>query len=264
MSEIRYQQVIAEIRKGHAHFGTWAQIGHATSAELLAASGFSWIAVDCEHTDIGISELAGMFRAISASSALPMVRVERNDEMAIRRPLDIGACGIIVPLVHGPEEARAAVRAAKFPPAGARGYSYCRANLFGKDFDSYAKQANDQTLLFVMVESKKAVENIDSILIVDGVDGVFVGTYDLSGSYGLPGQTRDPIILDALNTIVAAAQKHNKVAGIHLVHPTRDSVQAALGSGYTFLALGMDTTFIRSAARDVLQTVEAGDRDVAR
>jgi 2-keto-3-deoxy-L-rhamnonate aldolase RhmA len=248
------------LREGQVTIGTWIQIGHPAVAEIFANSGFDWIAADCEHTDIDIEVFAGIARGMYGRGSVPLVRVRENDTLAIRQVLDAGAQGIIVPLVNSAAEAQAAVLAAKYPPLGVRGFAFCRANNWGSDFDRYARSANDQVVVVVMIESREAVEHIDEILAVDGVDGVFIGPYDMSGSYGLTGQTSHPTIQDACARVVAACRAHQKAAGIHLVIPTDESVRQAIGQGFTFIALGVDTMFLAMAGGKILETARKAAR----
>ena len=208
--------------------GSWIQTGSEAVAEVLANAGFDWIAADIEHTDIDISGFQSIARGMYGRGAVPMARVRENDTLAIRQVLDAGAQGVIVPLINSAEEAKKAVQAAKYPPAGVRGFAFCRANNWGVDFDSYAKTANNDVAVVVMIESKEAVENIDKILEVQGVDGVFIGPYDMSGSYGITGQTSHATIKKACEKVSKACEKHGKSAGIHIVLPEEDSVKKLL------------------------------------
>jgi 2-keto-3-deoxy-L-rhamnonate aldolase RhmA len=229
--------------------GGWIQIGHPAVAEIFGRAGFAWVGLDCEHSDLDLGSLAGLLRGLHGRGPVPLVRVRENQTLAIRQALDLGAGGVIVPLVHNAAAARAAVRAAKYPPAGERGFAFTRANDYGADFDAYARGANEQTAVVVMIESREAVENIESILGVEGVDGVFVGPYDLSGSYGVPGEIEHPAVVAAQQRVLAACAAAGRSAGLHLVTPTPESVRATLARGFTFLALGMDTVFLRESAR---------------
>ena len=218
-------------------FGTWIQIGHPAAAEILANTGFDWIAVDCEHTDIEIECFSNIARGMYGRVPVPLVRVRENNILAIRQVIDAGAEGVIVPLISTAEDAKKAVAAAKYPPLGVRGYAFSRVNNWGVDFDSYSKSANDDVAVIVMIETKQAVDNIDEILSVEGVDGVFIGPYDLSGSYGIAGQTSNPIVLKACANIVETCFKHSKSAGIHVVIPTSQEIKRTIdgaGTGYHF------------------------------
>ena len=239
--------------------GTWIQAGHPTVAEALATAGFDWIAADCEHTDIGPREFADLARAMQGK-AVPLARVRENDTLAIRQVLDMGACGVIVPLVNSADEARAAVAAARYPPDGIRGYAFCRANDWGVNFDDYARTANDNIAVVVMIESKQGVENIDEILAVDGADGVFIGPYDMSGSYGMPGRTDHATVRDACARVSEACDKAGKSAGIHVVIPTPEAVREAVDGGFTFIAVGVDTVFLTESARAALAAARTASK----
>jgi 2-keto-3-deoxy-L-rhamnonate aldolase RhmA len=130
-------------------------------------------------------------------------------------------------------------------------------NNYGRDFDSYQREANDNTAVVVMVESKEAVERMDEILAVDGVDGAFIGPYDLSGSYGMVGKLGDPVIVNACKKMVRACERAGKSAGAHIVLPTPDAIRRALDDGMTFLALGVDSVFLHHASRDALAQARA-------
>ena len=237
-------------------YGSWIQTGSPAAAEILANAGFRWLAVDMEHTETTLKDFTNIARAVEKYGVFPMVRVSENNTVEIRKYLDCGAKGIIVPMVNSAKEAKRAVAACKYPPEGVRGFAFVRANDWGSSFDSYVKDANRKTVVIVMVETKDAVENIDEILSVDGVDGVFIGPYDLSGSYGIPGQTGHKLVKDAMQTVLAACKRRKKAAGQHIVLPTAENVSEAVASGFTFLALGMDTVFISEGAKNALIMTE--------
>lgn len=244
-----FRQALLERR---VTIGSWIQTSHAAVAEILAQAGYDWLCVDCEHTEMQYAELAAHARAMQAYGSTPLARVQSCDTLCIRRALDMGAMGVVVPLVDTPQQAQQAVAAAKYPPLGVRGYAYHRGNAFGARFDEYARQANDDIAVVAMIESRQAVEHIDAILAVPGVDAVFIGPYDMSGSYGIPGQTASPIIQDACAAVVAACRRAGKTAGLHVVHPTEASIAQALDGGFTLIALSADVIFLRQAACQAL------------
>jgi len=233
-------------------FGGWLQIGHPTPAEIHARAGFDWVCADLEHGIIGIETLAGIFRALSGFDCVPVARVPANDPVWIRRSLDAGARGIIVPMINSAEEAERAVCAAKYPPRGERGFGYCRANAHGIDFAEYARTANDETAVILQVEHLKAIDNLEAIAAVADVDALFIGPYDLSGSLGVPGELEDPKVRDALERFRETCRERGMAMGLHLVRPTEASLQRSLAEGYTFLALGLDTVLMETAARQAL------------
>lgn len=242
--------------EGRVSLGSWIQIGHPAVAEILGTVGFDWIAADMEHTDIGIPEFTGIARGLAGRGPIPFARVRENDTLAIRQVLDAGAWGVIVPLVNSAEEALRAVQAAKFPPRGIRGTAFFRANSYGLTFDEYVQRANDDILVIVMIETGKAVEEIDAIVAVDGVDGVFIGPYDLSLSYGIPGKFSDPLMREAKKRVLSACAGAEKAAGLHQVQCSPESIIDAVQSGFTFIALGMDTVFIDSSARSAIAVAQ--------
>jgi 2-keto-3-deoxy-L-rhamnonate aldolase RhmA len=229
--------------------GTWLQINNPTAAEVLANAGYEWIAIDIEHTDIDIVSLTALLRGMYGRGAAPIARVATNDVMDIRRALDVGAAGVLVPFVSTPDQARRAVAAAKYPPQGVRGFSFCRANNWGVDFVAEARSANDRTSVIVMVESVEGVENVEEIVAVDGIDAIFIGPYDLSGSYGMPGQTQAPIVQAACRRVVQACERAGKAVGLLVVRPAPEAVQQAIDDGFTLICLGIDTVFLDEGAR---------------
>jgi 2-keto-3-deoxy-L-rhamnonate aldolase RhmA len=251
-SAIPMNPVRAALLRREVCLGGWIQIGHPAVAEIFAQAGFAWVAVDCEHTDIDLPQAAAVMRGLHGRGTVPFVRVRENQPLPIRQALDLGAQGVIVPMIHTAEEARAAVRAAKYPPQGERGFAFVRANDYGADFDAYVSTANEQVAVVAMIESRRGVDNIEAILAVPGVDGVFVGPYDLSGSCGVPGQLDHPAVVAAQERVLAACAAAGRSAGLHLVTPTPEAIAATRARGYTFIALGMDTVFLRESARRVL------------
>jgi 2-keto-3-deoxy-L-rhamnonate aldolase RhmA len=238
--------------KKQVSIGGWIEIGHPAVAEIMSQYGLDWLAIDNEHGIIDLETGMNIFNAMSGSNTVPMVRVQENNEIIIRRWCDAGAKGIIVPMVNTAEQAKQAVVSAKYPPQGKRGYGFCRANKYGANFDEYAKSANDDMLVIVQIEQLEAVNNIDAILNVDGVDGAFLGQYDLSGSMGLTGQVRHHDVLAAGDTVVRACQRHGKAAGIVVpMDPTE--VSDCAHQGFTFIAAGIDTMFVRYGCERMLK-----------
>lgn len=233
--------------------GSWIQIGHPATAEILARAGFDWVCVDLEHGAIDLESTAGLFRALGDSECVPVARLPVNDSTWIHRVLDAGARGLIIPMVKTAAEAEAAIRAAKYPPRGERGFGYSRANGHGADFTAYVESANEEIAMIMQIEHKDAVANLDAILRVDGVDGVFIGPLDLSGSMGITGQLEHPQMVAALAQYRAVCAANRKSAGMHLVRPNETSIRGALDDGYTMIALGIDNVFLQEGARATLE-----------
>ncbi len=234
--------------------GAWMQIGHCAIAEIFAASGFDWICVDLEHGSIGLEKMTDIFRTIEAYDCVPVARIPMNEPIWIHRSLDAGAKGLIIPMVNNALEAEEAVKQAKYPPRGVRGYGYSRANMHGMDFDNYIMTANDEIAVVMQIEHKDAIANLEEIVNVDGVDGLFIGPLDLSGSMGITGQMAHPDMMAALEKYRRVAANANKSFGMHIVRPDRENVNANIEQGYTMIALGLDGVFIDESSKNILNT----------
>ena len=238
--------------------GAWIQIGHPVVAELLARAGFDWVCVDLEHGHIDLETMTGLFRGMSAFDCVPVARLPLNDPIWIHRVLDAGALGLIVPMVKTADEAERAVREAKYPPRGVRGYGFSRANLYGIEFQSRIATANEDIAVILQIEHKDAIPHLDAIARTPGVDGLFVGPMDLSGSMGVPGQLTHPDVVRALDTFKATCRQHQVSAGMHIVRPTDQSIRQGLAEGYTLLALGVDTLLLYEGATACLRAAGRG------
>jgi len=233
--------------------GAWLQIGHPACGEIFARAGFDWVCVDIEHGAIDLESMTNIFRAMEVYDCVPVARLPINDPVWIHRSLDAGARALIIPMVKTAEEAESAVREAKYPPRGERGFGYSRANMHGMDFDECIASANDEIAMVMQIEHIDAIGNLDAILDVDGVDGLFIGPLDLSGSMGITGQMEHPKMVDALGRYRTACKKHNKSAGMHIVRPDANNIQHALDQGYTLIALGLDNVFLDESAKVCLK-----------
>jgi 2-dehydro-3-deoxyglucarate aldolase len=233
-------------------FGVWQQLGHPGITEILANAGFDWICVDMEHGAIDFETMTNIFRTIDAYDCVPVARLPLNDPIWIHRTLDAGARGLIIPMVKTAEEAEAAIREAKFPPRGARGYGYCRANKHSADFERYCAEANDEIAMVMQIEHKDAIIHLDAILAVEGVDGLLIGPLDLSGSMGITGQMEHPDMLAALKKHLSACKTHGASAGTHIVQPNDRNIRETIEAGYSLIALGLDNSLLHSISSQVL------------
>jgi 2-dehydro-3-deoxyglucarate aldolase len=233
--------------------GIWMQIAHAAPMEIVAALGFDWVCVDIEHASTDMDQVAGLFRAVAGTQAVPVARLPWCDPVWIKRVLDAGAGGIIVPMVNSAEMAELAVREAQYPPAGRRSFGFSRMNAWGLQFEEYATTANQEIAVIAQVEHKDAIADLDRILQVEGLDATLIGPYDLSGSYGKPGDLSCPEVKQALSTYLEACRRYHKPAGTLLVYPTETAIRSALGEGYNLVGLGVDTVLLAQAAKDTLQ-----------
>ena len=250
---VMHSNVKRKLAAGQPTLGSWIMIGHQASVEILAGAGFDWIVVDMEHTSIGYETLPLLLGAIRARGAEAFVRVEANDPTVIKRVLDCGAGGIIVPLVNSAAEAASVVRAATYPPTGSRGVSLGRACEYGANFADYFGSINDEIVVMAQIEHHRAVEAIDDIMAVKGLDAVFLGPYDLSGSMGIAGQLDHPRMREARRRVLEAGRAVGKPVGIHAVTTDGASVKTLLDEGFSVIACGIDTLFLRESARRILR-----------
>lgn len=244
-------EIKRKLKAGEPSLGSWMSMAHPSIAEILAGAGYEWVVVETEHTAIDVSEVLRLIIAIEHAGAVPLVRLAWNDPIQCKAVLDSGAAGVIVPMVNTRADAELAVKMSKYPPLGFRGVGLARAHAYGPKFAEYVAGANDQTLLMVQIEHRDAVENIEEILAVPGIDGTFIGPYDLSMSMGLPGQLDHPQMVAARGRVLAATLAHGLTPGIHLVHPDRAAgeLESYLAQGYRFIALGTDILFLGDSCR---------------
>jgi 2-dehydro-3-deoxyglucarate aldolase len=235
--------------------GSWITIGHPSIAEIMADAGFDWLCIDLEHTVTDYFEAQQLIMAIQGKGLKAFVRVGENNARIIKRVLDAGADGIIVPFVNSAIEAIKAVNSIKYPPVGTRGVGLSRAQSYGFDFENYRDVKSKNIKLIVQIEHIDAINALDSILQIEGVDGTFIGPYDLSGSLGKPGEWNDPKVIDALNKYEHIAKKYNKLIGYHVVQPDHDLVNLKIQNGYNFIAFGFDAYFLGYKIRESLKLV---------
>jgi 2-dehydro-3-deoxyglucarate aldolase len=229
--------------------GSWITIGHPSIAEIMATAGFDWLAIDMEHSAITLDQAFALIQVIELSGIPPLVRVGENDPTVIKRVMDSGAHGVIVPMVNTPEEAKKAVDSVKYPPAGKRGVGLARAQKYGTGFEPYWKWNQEKSVVVVQIEHILGVENFDAILAVDGVDGFLLGPYDLSGSLGIPGQFEHPRFIEALSSVQQKSRSRQTLAGYHVVSPEPEQMNEKIRDGYRFLSYSVDFLLLGATCR---------------
>lgn len=237
---------------GEPLLGSWLTIGSTTTAEIMAGAGFDWLTIDMEHSSIELGLAQEMIRVVGQGGVTPLVRVGHNQPNLIKRVMDAGATGVIVPMVNSAAQAEQAVASVKYPPRGFRGVGLARAQQYGFGFEEYQAWNERESVVIVQVEHIDAVTNLEAILDVDGVDGFIVGPYDLSGSLGVPGRFDHPGVVEALAEIGRVAARRQAVAGFHVVRPEPAVLKDKLAQGYRFLAYGLDSLFLGSGARQAV------------
>jgi 2-dehydro-3-deoxyglucarate aldolase len=234
------------LRAGEVLVGTIVTLSSPQVAELLSQAGLDWLWIDTEHAPL---DAAAAQMLLQAARIPCIVRTADGSEGTLKKALDMGADGVIVPLVNTAEQARAIVSYSKYPPAGRRAVGLVRAQAYGFELEQTVRTANERTSVIVQIEHIEGVRNIEAICAVPGIDAVFVGPYDLSGSMGLTGQVSHPQVMQAIETVRTAAQKSGRRLGIY--GHTADRALPFIGQGYTLIAVGMDTSLLGSAARSV-------------
>lgn len=223
------------------------QIPHSSVAEIMGQAGYDWVAVDMEHGAIAVHQLPDLFRALELGGTLPLVRLAQGHPKDCKQALDAGAGGVIVPMIESAEQLVAVRDACRWPPSGTRGVGFSRSNLFGKHFEAYREEAQ-APLLVAMIEHYCAVENLEKILEVDGLDAILIGPYDLSASMGITAQFDDPDFCTVMDKIRSLAATHGIPAGVHVVAPSREQIRQRLSEGYRFLAYSIDSVMLNSVA----------------
>ncbi len=251
----------AALAADKATVGTWLQLPSPDVAELMARAGYDWVAVDMEHGSFGRTGLPDIFRAIECGGAAPFARLPVAAKTTVKTALEAGAQGLIFPMIETREQLNQAIswavypghddgRAPDEPLRENRGVGYCRANVFGKDFDAYMTRRAPELFLVAQIEHIRAVENLDAILSHPRLDAIMVGPYDLSGSMGLTAQFDHPDFKAAMERIHAACKRHKPLMGLHIVQPDPEELRRQIAAGSRFIAYGIDSVFLwRGAER---------------
>jgi len=241
------------LKDGKNTLGAWLQIASPFTAEIMSRAGFDWLVIDMEHGPGDILTLVSQLQAMSGTDTCALVRTPWNDFVTIKRILDTGVHGLLIPYVNTKEEAEAAVRACRYPPEGIRGVAGSpRAQGFGQNVQDYLKIANDEILLIIAVETPEAVANLDGILSVDGIDGIFIGPMDLASNMGYLGQPDQPEVQEVIsgieNKMVASGKILATLAG------NWEQAQVLYEKGYQMVMLMADgTSLAKLAAINVAQ-----------
>ena len=246
---------------GELLIGSWLTFPDCGVAEIMAKAGFDWLTVDMEHSAIDLGQAQELIRVISLCEIAALVRLPANDAALAKRVMDAGASGVIVPMVNSADEARAAVAAVKYAPAGRRSVGLARAQGYGTQFEDYVGTANERSLVIVQIEHIEAVRNLEAILGVSGVDALMVGPYDLTGSMGIPGQFDRPEVAEALARILAVSRALNVPAGMHVVQPSHEEVLERAAQGFRLIAYSVDFLLLGQACRSGVADIRRGLED---
>jgi len=230
--------------------GTILTLPSPEAAEIFAGAGFDWLFVDMEH---GLLDFTAVQRIVQATAGrcACIVRVPSNEAIWINKALDTGAIGVIVPHVDGAAQARAAVRAAKYPPEGERSIGVARAQAFGRRLTDSIAHANHETVLVAQAEHISAARAIDEIATVPGVGAIFIGPFDMSASLGHPGRLEEPAVREAINLVRDGCAEREMPCGILVADAT--AARAAFSAGYSLVCVATDTLLLARVAADVVR-----------
>ena len=238
MKKVPHKQII----------GTVYTIGSPLVAEMISQSGFDWVMIDMEHSALSLEAVQNSLQ-VFAKNILRIVRVPGNDEIWIKRILDTGCDGIMVPMIKTREEAEKLVSSSKYPPEGQRSIGLTRAHGYGRSFNGYLANANKDLIIMAQIEHIDGVKNIDSILRVRGIDSIFIGPYDLSASMGLPGQVKHPKVMQAIELI----KNKCKVAGIPygIFGSDPEALMQEFKDGCCYLLCGIDISLFYNSLKNL-------------
>jgi len=245
-----------KLKNNQLTLGSWITIPSTDVVEIMASANFEWLCIDMEHSSIDLEMAKLLILTIQANGMKALVRVPKNEEVVIKRVLDSGADGIIVPMIKTKEGAIEAVEYAKYPPIGKRGVGLYRAQNYGIGFEKYKKWVEEESIVIAQIEHIEAVENIEDILQVDGIDGTIVGPYDLSGSMGFPGDYDRMDVKIAIKKVKTACKKYNKPYGFHVIESDPIKLQSRIDEGCTFLAYSLDFFFLGDSVRSGMTVIK--------
>ncbi len=228
--------------------GSWLTIGDNKVSEILSISGFDWLAVDLEHSTIGIDKAGDLIRIISMNKITPLVRLTNLDENLIKRVMDAGAGGVIVPNITSKDEAIRSVAATRYPPRGNRGVGLDRAQGYGTDFKRYLEWQKDNPVVIAQIENINALDQLEEIFSVEGLDGFLIGPYDLSCSMGMPGEFDNPEFISVVNEILSIGKQKKLAIGTHIIEPDLKLLRESIDRGYNLIAYSVDIRMLSSTA----------------
>lgn len=245
-----------KLKNNQLTIGSWITIAHPAIIDILGSAGFEWLVIDLEHTSIDLSQAHVLISTIQANGMKALIRVSKNEEVIIKRVLDMGADGIIVPMVKSKADALQAIDYAKYPPVGKRGVGLFRAQKYGLGFNDYKKWVNEELVIIAQIEHIEAVENIKEIITTEGIDGIIIGPYDLSGSMGYPGEYHRNDVAEAIQKVLDTCVEYQVPSGFHVIESDPTNFISRAKQGCSFLAYSLDFFFLGDCARQGMQKIQ--------
>lgn len=249
------------LQAGQVQFGLWLGLGETFSAEICAGAGFDWLLIDAEHGPNDLRSILAQLQAIAPYASQPVVRPPQGDHVLIKQLLETGVQTLLIPMVETAEQARMLVQAMRYPPHGIRGVgsALARASRWGR-VSNYMAEADEQMCLLIQVETKTGMENLDAILEVPCIDGIFFGAADLAASYGLKGESSHPAIVDLILGGLRKVQAKGLAGGVLCSDKTLN--QRYMDAGANFVAVGVDALLLAKATSDLLGEYKGGVQTV--
>ncbi len=236
---------------GETCFGTWITIGNPDVVDILKHIGFDWFVFDMEHSYLSIETVKTMAQVLGTEGPAPLVRIGQADQLLVKRALDIGSQGLVVPWVNSPEEAEKVVKYSMYPPAGIRGAGPGRASQYGMNLSEYLREANQELLLAVQIETTEALSRVDEIVGTKGIDIGFVGPTDLTVSLGLIDDRSNPKVIEAMQRVIKSCNNLGKIPGTLAV--SVEEARKFVKLGFRFVALASDSRFLSYGAKEYIK-----------
>ena len=243
----------SKLTNNEPSIGSWMQIPNSSIAEIMGNQNYDWVAVDLEHGSFSVESLPDIFRALELTNTIPLARLADCTKENCKTALDAGAAGVIAPMIKNKEELKDVIKYSCWPPSGKRGVGFSRANLFGKNFDKYIKEANSP-LIIAMIENAESIKNLKEILNVKGLDGILIGPYDLSASLGITGDFKNKKFKDHIDLIIKECKKNSIPFGFHQVSPSKKELKNLIKKGCTFIPFSIDAVFLTEFSQNPLAT----------
>ncbi len=252
---MRENKLKRKLQQGEVVLGLFTNCAYPGFMEICGYAGFDFAVIDLEHSPLNILAAEDLCRAADCTNLAPIIRVGKNDPIQIQRALDIGSAGVQVPQIETRDDAEIVVRSAKYSPLGTRGLSFgTRAGLYTSAGNQITDQLNQESLVIVQIEGDRGVKNIPEIVNVSSVDVIFLGPYDLSQSLGIPGQVRDPRVIELMQQSINTIRKAGKIAGTFADHPA--IAQQWIDAGVQYLAIGIDVAIFLRACQGLVKAIK--------
>ena len=237
--------------KKNYSLGSWITTYSEINVEIMCNFKFDWLNIDLEHGNISLEEAQNLIRIISIYKIKPYVRITHRSIDQIKRVLDSGAIGLIIPMVKNIEEVETIYNNCIYAPKGNRGMGLMRANMYGLNFDDYLKKFKKNFQLFIQIENINSIQNLDTILKSKKVDGVFIGPYDLTASMGIPGNFKNKKYLDSIKLIKKICKSNKIPCGIHIIEPDKEELINKINEGYKIIGFSLDTKMLENSLKKI-------------